>query len=128
MKTAIPVNDLEFHKKQISMVVDIITGLEANCKWCDLICTGVIPGNYDLDAILYHRGTYQYSIEYYQKRFLESKKALEAAGLDWVDFVETPEKREQKQLAWEKSVGIQRFTRWQYFWRRLFTNKWKRID
>lgn len=127
MKKEKPLNDIEFHKKRIRLMADIITGIEADREWCDLICSGVDPCKYDINAILDHRSRYQESIEFYQKRFLESKNALEAVGLDCRDFVETPEKLAQKQLAWEKSMGIRRFTRWQYFWRSLFSNKWKQI-
>ena len=123
MKTSIPVNDIEFHKKQIRLVGDIITGIEAQRAWVELICSGFDPEIYNINAILDYYPDFQKSIEQYQKRFLESKQALEAAGLDWVDFVETPEKSEQKQLAWEKSMGMTRCTRWQYLWRRLFSKK-----
>jgi hypothetical protein len=121
-------NDIEFHQKQIHLVGKIISGIEAHREWCDLICSGVDPGSYDLDAILDHRRYYQESIEYYQKLFFESQQAFEAAGLDWIDYVETPEKALQEQLAQEKRIGIHRLTRWQFFWKRLFSTQWKRID
>lgn len=128
MKTVTPLNDIEFHKKQIRLVGDIITGMEADRELCDLICSRHQPGYKNIDAILDHRNKYPISIKFYQQLFHESQNVLEAAGLDWIDFVETPGKTEQKQLAWEKSMGIQRFTCWQYLWRRLFSNKWKRIS
>lgn len=128
MKAVKPLNNIEFHKKQIRLVADIITGIEADREWCDLVCSKIeIPFN-NMDALLDHRNKYQESIEFYQKIFWESKHALEGAGLDCRDFIETPKELAQKQLAWEKSMGIRHFTRWQYFWRRLFTKKWEQIN
>jgi hypothetical protein len=121
-------SNIEFHKKQIRLVGHIITGMEADRELCDLICSQLEPGYKNMDAILDHRNNYPKSIKFYQELFFESKQALEAAGLDWIDYVETPEKETAKQLEWEKRLGIHRLNRWQYFWRRLFSNQWKRIN
>jgi hypothetical protein len=127
MKTAKLLNDIEFHKKQIKLVGEIISGIEAQRAWYDLMASGINPDLYPVDEFLDERKYFQQMITDFQKRFLASQQALEAAGLDWIDFVETPEKLVRKQLAHEKRMGIHRFTRWQFFWRSLFSNKWKRI-
>jgi hypothetical protein len=121
-------NNIDFHKKQMKLIGAIISGIEAQRAWYDLMASGINPDLYPVDQFLDERKYFQQMITGFQKHFLASQQALEAAGLDWLDSVETPAKLAQKQLEWEKSMGIRRFTRRQYFWRRLFSNQWKRIN
>jgi hypothetical protein len=128
MKAVNTLINIEFHKKQIRLVCSIITGMEADIELSDLIFSQAEPAPEIIDAILDRRNTYPEIIKNYQQLFFESKQALEDAGIDYLDFVYSPQKVEGEQIAWEQRLGIRRFTRWQYFWKRLWSAEWKRID